>query len=296
MHAALPDLDALLPASAALARRVATESCLPDPASGISCAWYHGFLPYLRLLGLVATPAHHAAFFQAALGALGTNARTPRVLVSGAADHYMLAQAWAGCRAHGLTPAITVLDLCETPLALNRWYAGQAGIALATLHADVLDYRDAGAFDVICTHSLLGRFAPDERPALAAAWHRLLAPGGRVMTVNRVRAGADAGRAGFNASHATALRDTVLERARRSAVPLDVAPEDLARDAEAYAARHRVHPVRSRDEVHALFTGAGFEIERLEVLQAGSSDERPVSGPTMLDGSHYACVVARKPR
>jgi SAM-dependent methyltransferase len=266
-----------------------------DPDAGETCAWYHGFLPYLRLLGMVATPAHHGDFFTSALAFATGQGRQPRVLISGAADHYMLAQAHAGCLAHHLEPRMTVVDICETPLALNRWYAAHAGLAIQTRQADILGLDNPGAFDVICTHSLLGRFSPAQRPDLMASWHRLLATGGRVITVNRVRAQVAGKRIGFNQSHSLGLRDAVLSRAEQFAGKLDVEHEILGQMAEAYSARHKVHPVRSCEEVRDMFESAGFEMEQLDLLQTGKSDEKPVSGPTMLDGSHYACIVARKP-
>lgn len=290
-----PELDDLLPESARLARRLSRDHCRLEPESGETCAWYHGFLPYLRLMGLVATPAHHGEFFASALAASVRPGGHPRLLVSGAADHYMLAQACSGGRAHGIEPLPTVVDLCETPLALNRWYATQAGIAIETVQADILDYDRPGAFDIVCTHSLLGRFTAAQRPALMSSWRRLLASGGRVITVNRVRVDADEGKVGFNRGHSAALRDVVLDRAASFAGRIDLAPETLADMADAYSARHKVHPIRSPDEIRGLFEDAGFVVERLEVLRTGKSADRPVSGPTMLDGSHYACIVARSP-
>ena len=62
--------DAALALSAPLALERAPGLCRVDPQSGESCAWNHGLWQILRLLGLVLTPAHHAAFFRAALQAL----------------------------------------------------------------------------------------------------------------------------------------------------------------------------------------------------------------------------------
>lgn len=288
-------LEELLLESTRLANRIAQASCHVEPETGESCAWYHGFLPSLRLLGLVATPAHHRDFFVSALGLPSRAGQSPRILVSGAADHYMLAQVWRGCRQHGLTPRITVVDLCETPLALNRWYAERMDFTIETQRADLLDYDAPGAFDFICTHSLLGRFSQEQRPQLMAGWLRLAAPGGRVVTVNRVRVEAGRQRVGFESGHAQTLHATVLEKARRMSGQLDQTPETLAERTDAYSERHRVHPVKSREEMENLFRSAGFGIEQLSMLQAGSAKDAAVSGPTLLDGSHYACIVARAP-
>ena len=105
--------------SARLAFELAPRLCRPA-GDGTTCAWLHGFWPCLRIAGLAASPDRHAAFYGQAFSTLGD---TPRVLVSGAADHGMLACVLSALRG----ARVEVLDTCDTTLHLNRWYAGRRG-------------------------------------------------------------------------------------------------------------------------------------------------------------------------
>ena len=155
--------DEALEEAARLARDEAPSLCRADAAGG-TCAWHHGLWPTLRLLGLVTEPALHGEFLRGALAAVAGKA--PRVLLSGAADHALLAQVLAAFASRTLR--ITVLDICETPLLLNRWYAGRAGVAIETCRSDILDYAAPRAFDAICTHAFLGNFDAARARAFAA--------------------------------------------------------------------------------------------------------------------------------
>lgn len=102
--------------SAPLARELAQRLCRADPTRG-SCAWYHGFWQYVRLLDFGTTPRDHADFYrEALLGPISAGDR--RILVSGTADYAMPACIlWIGGLA-GVKPDLTVLDICPTPLRL----------------------------------------------------------------------------------------------------------------------------------------------------------------------------------
>jgi SAM-dependent methyltransferase len=245
-----------------------------------NCAWFHGAWQVLRRLGLNTTPEHHASFFRRWLAG-----QTPRrVLVSGAADYGMLARI--------ASPAlrITVLDRCPTPLALNRWYARRRGIRIATARADILEYRAPQRFDVICTHSFLGQFTPRRRVRLLEAWHALLRPGGLVLTVNRLRPGAGTRWLGFSPEQSALLQ----RLARRRAAAVGAPPSRLAELARDYAGRMGAWPIRSEQELTALFERGGFAIGELVarpvVLRAGPK----LSGPTTPGGAIYACIAARR--
>lgn len=283
--------DEPLALSAPLARRIAATECRADDA-GRSCAWYHGFWQYLRLLDFITTPRDHAAFYRQALGpALAEGCG--RVLVSGSADYAMLAQLlriFGEARRH---PAIVALDICRTPLALCEWYAARRGVVLATVATDILAYRAETTFDLVCTHSFFGRFAPAERPRLIERWRALLRPGGRVVTVNRIRPDAPA-IVGFTAEQAARFVARVRERAATMGRVADLGLAELLPMAEAYAAATRTHPLRSAEELRALFEAGGFRIEHLAVEPlAGRTGILP-TGPTMSGGARYAQLVARR--
>ena len=90
----LPTVDEPIASTAALALRLASTLCHKDPATGESCAWYHGPWQLLRLLGLVMTPARHADFYGAALEtAVG---RRRNVGGSGMSTRHEPAVSWFG--------------------------------------------------------------------------------------------------------------------------------------------------------------------------------------------------------
>src|SRR5262245_58823293 len=57
----------------------------------------------------------------------------PRVLISGAADYAMLDFVHKTLHSRGVNADVTVTDLCETPLALNRWYAERCSCRVTTV-------------------------------------------------------------------------------------------------------------------------------------------------------------------
>jgi SAM-dependent methyltransferase len=278
-------VDEPLRLSAPIARRLALEHCTGG------CAWLHSFWQCLRILQLAADPTRHASFYAAAFGSVGVS--SARVLVSGAADYSMLAHVLAAFRARGIGPRVTVLDTCETPLALNRWYAERGACSIETVRANLLEYQPPAPFDLICTHSFFGQFSRAERPRFAAAWRRLLRPGGRAVTVGPLRPfGADE-RNRFTEEQAAALRFSVEARAEELAELLGIPATTLLDHAEQYLNARYGYPVRDVDELRALFEGAGFTLEHLAPVAVAGADTG-AGGPGLRKaGLRYAEVIAR---
>lgn len=278
--------------SAPLARRLASELCRADSAQG-GCAWYHGFWQYLRVLDFVTTPRDHAAFYSRALaGPIAAGAR--RVLISGAADYGLPACMLWIFRSAGARPDLTVLDLCATPVRLSEWYAHHVGAVIAPVVQDILAFAPEQPFDIVTTHSFLGRFAPEQRTVLLARWRRLLRPGGLVVTVNRVRPDSP-DRVRFTADQADRFAARVREAARNHPSPLDLTEEDLVAMARTYVAAKQTVPVHTPDDIQRLFESAGFRVEQLEVGPVGPRSLTAPTGPTMSGGASYARIVARRP-
>jgi len=165
----------LLLESAPLAYREAEQSCG-------ECGWYHGAWQYLRILGVVSPPYLQNAFYRSTIEPLAASGDYQHVCISGATDYAMadtILDLWPLPEG---APAITVVDHCQTPLFLNRWYGERVGIKIDTVCESMLDYRSDNAFDLICTHSFFGYFPSEQRRALIENWNRLLRPGGRVVT------------------------------------------------------------------------------------------------------------------
>jgi hypothetical protein len=287
-----PPVDEPIASSASLALELASSLCHRDPATGESCAWYHGPWQLFRLMGLVMTPAQHADFYWTALGSAACGRSAPRVLVSAAADYSTLGHVLAALRARNVDPEVTVVDLCETPLALNQWYAERAGYRIRTCHRDIFAYEDDGPFDIICTHAFLGRFAEEQRPTLMDRWHGLLRPGGAVITVNRIQPAESAAARGFSAEQARAFRDAVLRvgASLRPLVAMD--PLELVRHANLYTSHQTVYPVRTREEFLGLFEQAGFTAAHISWAPVAAGARRDVSGPGVPGSSEYGRIIA----
>jgi SAM-dependent methyltransferase len=277
--------------SAPVAFRLARELCQRDGATGRECSPVHGFWQYLRILGFVTTPAHHARFLGDAFNDAVPRGGNVDVLVSGAVDYSMLAHALWACGSRGAAAKATVIDICATPLALNDWYARRVGQAISTAREDVRDHRSGAGYDVVCTHSFLSQFPPADRRDVARSWRRLLKPGGRVITVNRIRAGNGAGPFTYSSSQVQALEEGILRRAAELHDPLDLAPEELVRSAAAYARHRRIYPVETCDEIGTLLKEAGLAVEYLVAapVQAG-----PLHASAASSEALYALVVARR--
>ncbi len=289
------DIDEPVHESAPLAFRTAARLCRLNPETGETCAWYHGFRQYLRVLGLAITPAHHAEFLRDAFATVARPGGRLRVLVSGAIDYSMLAHVLWASREHGATADVTVVDLCETPLFLNQWYATRTGIAVETFRSDILGYAPGDGFDVICTNAFFGQFPPERRRELMLKWNALLRRGGKVFTVTPFRPGSGTGRIGFTQQQARELRDAVLHAARERADAIDMKPEALAHHADRFAARMQVYPVRSLDEIADLVGQGGLAIERLESMPVEPDAHAGLSGPTVSRSASYAAVIANRP-
>jgi hypothetical protein len=287
-------VDDLVALSVPLARRIAPGSCRRDPVSGGDCAWYHGLWPYLRALGAVSSPSRHAEFLGETLRSLARDRTYRRVLICGAADHAMLAHVLWAYRQEANAPVdVTVVDVCETPLVLNRWYARQLGASVETRATDVLEYDATRPFDVVCTHSFLGRFGSAGRQRLIAKWRQLLRRDGKVLTVNRIRPSTTEDEVPFTPDEARAFQEAVLRRAAERP-DLGVTPEQLTEALTAYVARYRTHPVRSRQEVSDLFSTGGFTIDRLDPRDAGGRSGDAPSGPSAAGNAEYAHIVASR--
>lgn len=280
--------------SAPLALKMAPTTCRIDPATGENCAWVHGIWQYLRILGLASTPQHHLEFYRDALASVTGAAGAPRILVSGAADYAMAALVLAAFAARNVRPEITVVDHCDTPLALNRWYAEHVSTNIETRRCDMLEFQSDTAFDAVCTHSFLVHFPPERRARLLSVWRQLLRPGGAVITVSRLRGESAGPSYGFSDRQAQELRAVVLRKAEAMRDRLDIEPMELARLAEVHARRRVGYPVRSSAEIRELFESAGFSVARLTCGPIAEIHRPEAEGPAIAGSGEYARILATR--
>ena len=288
-----PNLDEALASSARVAHRLALEHCR-HTAHG-DCTWYHGVWQYFRALGVTKTAGGSAAFFGEALRAMAARGGTCRVLISGAADDAMSLVALAAFREERKPLDLTIVDRCETPLALARWSAERLGASVTTRRSDILAFDSPTSFDVVMTNSFLGAFEPDKRNQLFARWASLVRPGGKLLFTNRVRPGEGHAQFGFTADQARTFCAVVRHAAERGRATLGLDPDTVEGWARRYTERYRTYPVRTVDEVLDLLRTAGFEPDRVDTtMVAGRLGREAVAGPSAAEQADHVRVIATR--
>ncbi len=280
--------------SAALAWKLAPKLCGKDPESEGSCSWYHRVWQYLRIMGLASSAQQRGDFYRQTIREFVVGRRAASILIAGTADYAMLALVQEALRGTDSTPSITVADVCETPLELNRWFAARTGCAIRTARANLLDHAPQAAYDLICTDSVLSRFPAGRWPELAANWHVSLRPGGMLVTSSRLRPDDGPGKIGFPAGQVQAFENAVLRIATEKRDVLGIDPHELARQASIYARRQYNYPVQSLDQIGKLLGDAGFAFEQLALAPRGAANREGIVAPTVPADSIWLRIVARR--
>lgn len=257
------------------------------------CAWYHGSWQVLRLLGVFNSIRSDDDFFITQLDATIAKGAS-RFLITGAADYALLARIAAVAANRNVTPEITIVDRCETPLKLNRWYAGRVGLEIETLCIDILDYRAPDRFDVTCTHSFLCFFNAAGRKSLTAKWWDCLSPGGAVLTAQRARPKENNFRIAYSAKQVKVLGERAFRLADGQYHQLGIEP-DLARTlAEGYATHHWTYLIQHADELRELFEWQGFELEHFAPPGKNQFETDTPGTPNESETCRWR-ILARKP-
>jgi hypothetical protein len=291
MAGSLTNPDEPLEASAPVAWALAPRSCAGDPASAGTCLWYHRVWQYLRLLDIITSIRTNTPFLLSTLERLAPT--HPRVLISGSADYGMLAHVRT---AFGSRPLdVTMLDLCPTSVAMNRWYAERFGMTLTPITGNALAVQAERPFDLICTHNFVGRFDIERRQELVDRWHAVLRPGGVVVTTQRVRPGSRARKSSYSDDEARELADRVAQAASTYAGPLGATPAELHRATYEYALRKTSYVIASPSEITVPFERAGFDVTLAD--EGGGLAEREADRPSStagLDTYRMRIIATRK--
>ncbi len=279
--------------SAPLAWKIAPARCGKDPESDGDCSWYHRIWQHLRIMGLASSARQRGDFYRQAVRDLAGRRASPAIQIAGTADYAMLSLVLEALE--GREASITVVDVCETPLELNRWYAARAGRQIRTVRANLLDHAPGAAYDLICTDSVLSRFPAARWPALAASWHASLRPGGALVTSSRLRPGDGPGKIGFPPNQVASFEKAVLRIATEQRDRLGIDPGELASAAGLYARRQYNYPVQSLEQIGKLLEDAGFSFDLLAVASGSARNKEGIAAPTVPAGTEWLRVVARRP-
>jgi SAM-dependent methyltransferase len=251
--------------SALLAWETAPKMCRRIVGTGSTCAWYHGIWPYLRRLKIISAVDNDRGFFFDAYNGLARTGGYRRLLVAGAADHAMLAHLANAFRRAGITPRITVADICATPLLLNEWYAKKISLPIRVRRTSVFEYEPERPFDLLCTHSFMWHIPENRRTELMRKWWDLVRPGGRIVISQLVYSGTAAVWKENIQQRAEEFRDRVADAAERYGYLPEMTPASLGK----LACEWRVRTIQQRRTLDAremigLLRSQGFTIERSE--------------------------------
>ncbi len=283
-------------ACANIARAIAERYCPEAAARGSDCLWYHGIWPFYRALGLGGSAFTQLAALSPTLRELAATGRYSRVLISGAADYATLAVVLHEYRAQRMPVRCTVLDVCETPLALCRWYADSIGVEIDTVAAGILEADLGRRFDLITTHAFLGYFDQEERQRLARQWHSMLRAGGKVFLTNRLRPNVQEGVVRFTEAQSHEYLNAVEHESAKGRAGLVCDAEHVERATREYVKKLAVIPVRSLEEIKVIFEAAGFRVDRLRTVASTASAAHSGRGPTVAGTADNLELLATKRR
>ena len=263
--------------SAPIAWEQAPLLCRRDASGADCCAWYHRPWQYLRLVGAITTAATNRSFLVDVVREFAADRGAARVLIPASADYAMLAYVAEAYRLAGSTLRATVVDLCRTPLMLNRWYADRFGIDCTTHCCNALEFTDAEPFDMIVTHNFLGRFEPEDRLCLLRSWYRLLRPGGRLVTTQRIRTHQTTRTIRFSAAEVVEFGRRVEHCAAAYPGTLAIPSSELVEAALGYATAKDNHNVSDPSQLLEPLAAAGFAVSHWD---RGTEAERSADRPS----------------
>jgi hypothetical protein len=207
---------------------------------------------------LVASPTQDLPFWREALSRITRpDAAPPRILISGASDFGICEVVRAALPGELSAAALTVVDRCNTPLLINRWYAEQVGVGIETIQADILEFTPPAPYDVICAHAFIDQLPSAQWRQLVGCWRDLLRPGGMVITLNRLQPGSR----GESRSAAPDIRARVIEANRRLPADNPLPLAETCAVLERYWRGRRGAQFDSPATIIALLSQAGFGIE-----------------------------------
>ncbi len=289
------EMSRVLAESLPLARQWAAELCWRNPEDGESCAWYHGAWQTLRLLGIVTTLTQQSELYIAALRPLIAEGGCKRVFLSGSADYGLLSVVLEAFSKEAATPEITVVDRCQTPLELCRWYAERYGYTIETAQSELQSFRAPAPYDLICVHSLLSCVPVEHHADIVSTWHSLLRPGGVLMMANNLYIGNTARESRFTPEQISAYLERVAKAAATCPYPEALPPADELQSMAATYAQHMSGSIiSSREQLTDLLEDHGFALEEARFGNLVKDRNHQRSGAPTSGKREYAWIVARR--
>ena len=241
----------------------AAEQLCRRAAKSEICYVYHRLWPYRRLGGATSRALGRDAHVVNALRRMARESQLKRVLISGSADYALLSRVLHACRSEGIEPDVTVLDICEAPLCINRWYADRCNATVRTVCCDIGIFTADLLFDAVVTDNFLIRIPPRQREQVLRTWRNALRVGGRIITTEPVCAAYPTGSRRVDEAEIEERVTSLLEQSKPYEHMLPIRLETLAEYVRAYYVAQISYPFRSVEEIRALFGASDLEIEAL---------------------------------
>jgi hypothetical protein len=255
-----------LPALARFAYDWAPTLCNPDHG----CTHYHRIWSMVRLLESDGALPEGTAFFDAEIPKVARDG-VARIILSGGADTGLMTLAINACGRAGITPDITMIDRCATPLQQCSLFARQIGVSFLPIQG-TLDTLDVAPADAILAHSFMPFLPRELWGDLFASWSRNLRRGGKVLMSQRLVAPGRTYVKDINPeilnARAQRLKDAFLR-----AQPIGVSADEIV----ATAQHLWMHPLSGRgvseQDIRDLCAASDLSVEAMSV----DADQQSVS-------------------
>lgn len=276
----------LLQEAARLTRQWAKTSCTRREDGGWPCQAYHQSWTTLRLIGAISGARTDEAFFLEWFGRVAKSRPDAKVLIAGTADHAMLHMLLTAFRAEGGEPEVWVIDQCRTALAVNEWYAGQAGARIRTHHGDLRDIDEiSGTFDIITTHSIFSFIDTEKLEVVFRSFKNKLDAGGKLICAQGLHPKLATGsRIKFTPEEASSFQDRVMQCFAEFGTLPDLDEAGMRELARGFVASKDIGAIARSEDIAVPLANAGLRLESMQEV-VRSPEHYKSSTP---EANHYA--------
>jgi len=249
------------------------------PIHCAGCMTYHMLRPMRRYVGSAAGIPDRGILVEAIGSFLSGRARAGEarvdILIAGAADSGLLAvcahAAYVFLGAELGRVRFTVLDRCQTPLALCRDYADRTEVEVDLRSVDIASTGDQFEADFILMHNLLSFIDAGSHDATLLKLAGWLKPHGRIAFSTDLRPPAAGGR---RSGHSERIREAIRSGVFALGEPMERFEARL--ESAGTGASGHVFDFGTAGQVHDLFRRTGLEVVQTEHAR-GTRRERMVA-------------------
>lgn len=203
------------------------------------------------------------------------------VLIVGAADSGLLSIVHEAFADETTFLDITVLDLCPTPLTINKEYAQWMGFSIKTMCENFLESFDTKQYDLILSHSILSFIPENKRSLFIAGYSKSLAQGGSVLVYQSIRPDCDVTVLKFEESQImewkSLAKKTLSQKHERFKWLNETLLELIVSE---FCHTKKTFPVYSEEEVLGYFTDSKMKAIAINVLSSEEKIEHKAATPT----------------